>query len=78
MQQSIINLNKHLVPNLSIMDCSIGMADFHLGEPQCDPPVKKIIAVYNPWEVDLEATKLLGLNWKDIEHIAGGFKPHGV
>ena len=74
MQQSIIDLNKYLVPNLSIMDCSIGMADFHLGGPQCDPPVNKIIAGYNPWEVDREAAGLLGLNWKNIEHITAGFK----
>lgn len=74
MQQSLIDLNKYLLPNLSIMDCSIGMADFHLGGPQCDPPVKKIIAGYNPWEVDREAAGLLGLNWNNIEHIAAGFK----
>ncbi|MCP4671706.1 MAG: DUF362 domain-containing protein [Desulfobacula sp.] len=73
-QQSIIDLNKYLVPDLSIMDCSIGMADFHLGGPRCDPPVKKIIAGYNPWKVDREAAGLLGLNWNDIEHIASGFK----
>ncbi len=74
MQQSIIDLNKYLVPDLSIMDCSIGLADFHLGGPQCDPPVNKIIAGYNPWKVDCEAAGLLGLNWNDIEHIAVGFK----
>ena len=74
MQQSIIDLNKYLVPNLSIMDCSVGMAEFHLGGPQCDPPVEKIIAGYNPWKVDREAAELLGLNWNDIEHIAAGFR----
>ncbi len=74
MQQSIIDLNRYLVPDLSIMDCSIGMAEFHLGGPQCDPPVEKIIAGYNPWEVDCEAAGLLGLNWNDIEHIAVGFR----
>lgn len=72
MQQSIIDLNRYLVPDLSIMDCSKGMAQFHLGGAECDPHVKKIIAGYNPWEVDREAAKLLGLDWNQIRHIAVG------
>ncbi len=70
MQESVIDLNRYLRPNLSIMDCSIGMAQFHLGGAQCNPPVNKIIAGYNPWEVDREAAELLGLNWNNIGHIA--------
>lgn len=73
MHESIIDLNKYLVPNLSIMDCSIGMAEFHLGGAHCNPHVNRIIVGYNPWEVDREAAGLLGLNWRDIEHIAVGF-----
>ena len=73
MQQSIIDLNKYLIPDLSVMDGSIGMAQFHLGGAHCDPPVNKIIAGYNPWKVDLRATELLGLDWRNIEHIAVGF-----
>ena len=70
MQQSVIDLNRYLVPNLSVMDCSIGMAEFHLGGAQCNPPVNKIIASFDPWEVDRTAAELLKLDWKDIEHIA--------
>ena len=55
------------------MDGSIGMAEFHLGGPHCDPPVNKIIAGYNPWQVDREAAELLGLDWRKIGHIAAGF-----
>lgn len=73
MQQSIIDLNTYLLPDLSIMDGSIGMAEFHLGGPHCDPPVNKIIAGYNPWQVDREAAELLGLDWRKIGHIAAGF-----
>jgi uncharacterized protein (DUF362 family) len=73
MHESVIDLNKYLVPNLSIMDCSIGMAKFHLGGPQCDPPIKKIIAGFNPWKVDREAAGLLGLDWNNIGYIAAGF-----
>ena len=74
MQESVTDLNKYLIPDISVMDCSIGMAEFHLGGPQCDPYVKKIIAGYNPWEVDREAAGLLGLNWNSIGHIAAGFR----
>lgn len=72
MQQSIIDLNTYLVPDLTVMDCSVGMAEYHLGGPHCDPPVKKIIAGYDPWQVDREAAGLLGLEWRRIEHIAVG------
>lgn len=71
-QESIIDLNTYIAPHLSIMDCSIGMAEFHMGGPHCDPPVNKIIAGYNPWEVDKEAAAMLGVNWRDIKHIAVG------
>jgi uncharacterized protein (DUF362 family) len=74
MQESVIDLNRYLVPDLSVMDCSIGMAESHLGGAQCDPHVNRIIVGYNPWEVDREAAGLLGLNWKDIGHIAAGFR----
>ncbi len=72
MQESIIDLNKYLIPNLSIMDCSIGLAEFHLGGAECNPHVKRIIAGYSPWEVDREAAQLLGLDWNTIGHIAAG------
>jgi uncharacterized protein (DUF362 family) len=70
MQQSIIDLNTYLIPDLSIMDCSIGMAEYHLGGPRCSPPVGRIIAGYNPWEVDRMACDLLGLDWRTIKHVA--------
>jgi hypothetical protein len=50
------------------------MAEFHLGGAHCDPPVNKLIAGYNPWEVDRKAAELLGLDWRRIGHIAAGFK----
>ncbi len=73
MQQSIIDLNTYIAPDLTVMDCSIGMANFHLGGPHCAPPVNKIVAGCNPWEVDREAAALLGLNWEGIPHIKAGF-----
>lgn len=74
MQQSIIDLNRYIVPDLTVMDASVGMAHYHLGGLHCDPPVAKIVAGYNPWEVDREAAGLLGLDWRAIEHIRAGFE----
>lgn len=70
MQQSIIDLNRYLSPNLTIMDASIGLTDYHLGGSHCNPPVEKIIAGFNPLEVDREAARLLKLDWKVIAHLA--------
>ncbi|TKB25245.1 DUF362 domain-containing protein [Desulfopila sp. IMCC35006] len=72
MQQSIADLNKYLIPNLSVVDGSIGMAEFHLGGAHCDPPVRKVIAGYDPWQVDRRAAELLGLDWRTIGHVAAG------
>lgn len=74
MQQSIIDLNRYIVPDLTIMDGTVGLADYHLGGRQCAPPVNKIIAGCNPWEVDREAARLLNLDWRSIEHVRTGFK----
>lgn len=74
MQQSIIDLNRYIAPDLTVMDASIGLADYHLGGRQCDPPVAKIIAGCNPWAVDREAAGLLQLDWLSIEHVREGFE----
>lgn len=39
------------------------------------PPVKKIIAGFTPLEVDRQAAKLLGLDWKRIPHLAQVSQP---
>jgi len=69
MQQAIIDLNTYRVPDLSLMDASVGLAEFHLGGRHCSPPVGKMIAGFNPWEVDRTAAALLGLDWKKIPHL---------
>jgi uncharacterized protein (DUF362 family) len=74
MQESVMDLNRYLVPHVSVMDGSIGMAEHHLHGAHCKPPANKIIAGYDPWEVDREAAGLLGLDWRDIRHVAAGFK----
>lgn len=72
MQQSIIDLNVYIRPHLTVMDCSIGLAEYHLGGPHCTPPVGKILAGYDPWLVDKKACSLLGIDWSTVDHIAEG------
>lgn len=69
MQQSIIDLNRYRSPDLSVMDASVGLADFHLGGRHCSPPIKKIIAGFNPVQVDRRAADFLGLDWRQIQHL---------
>jgi len=74
LQQAIIDLNLYRCPDLSVMDASVGLADFHLGGRHCAPPVKKIIAGYNPLEMDRQAANLLGLDWQQIPHLSADFR----
>ena len=54
----------------TIMDASIGLADYHLGGACCSPPVNKILAGFDPVEIDRMAAGFLNLNWKHIRHLS--------
>lgn len=69
MQQSIIDLNRYRTPDLTILDASIGLADYHLGGATCDPPVNQIIAAFDPLAADRTAAGLLGMDWRKIRHL---------
>ncbi len=69
MQQALIDLNRYRRADLSLLDASVGLAEFHLGGRQCSPPPKKLIAGYDPVEVDRKAADLLGLDWHTIPHL---------
>lgn len=69
MQRSIFELNLYRRPDLSIIDATVGMAEYHLGGPTCQPPVNKIVAGFDPVAVDSIGAGLLGLSWKDVPHI---------
>ncbi len=69
MQQAIIDLNRYRTPDLSLMDASVGLAEFHLGGRHCRPPAGKIIAGFDPMEVDRNAATLLDLDWEKIPHL---------
>ena len=67
--QAIVDLNRYRKPNFTLMDAGVGLADFHLGGPECNPPVKKLVAGYDPVQVDRTAAELLGFQWQSIPHL---------
>jgi uncharacterized protein (DUF362 family) len=69
LHQAIFELNRYVGPDLSILDASIGLAEFHLGGPQCKPPVAKLVAGFDPVQVDQQACRLLGINENRVGHI---------
>jgi uncharacterized protein (DUF362 family) len=69
--ESISDLNSYRTPDFTIMDATIGLADYHLGGPVCTPPPNKILAGFDPVGVDRTASSLLGRNWKSIGHLQG-------
>ncbi|MDZ7761224.1 MAG: DUF362 domain-containing protein [Desulfovermiculus sp.] len=69
LQEGISDLISYRCPDVSLMDASVGMAEFHLGGATCDPPLGKLLGGYNPWEVDREGARLLGLDWTRIGHL---------
>jgi len=71
MHRSIVELNEYRTPDLSLMDATVGMPDFHLGGPHCDPPINRLVAGIDPLSVDRRSAELLGLDWRRIEHLKG-------
>ena len=69
MQRAIVELNRYRTPDLSVLDARIGLKDYHLGGPECDPHVMRIVAGFNPREVDRAAAGLLGLDWWAVPHL---------
>ncbi len=69
-QQAIIDANRYRRADLTILDAAVGLADYHLGGRRCEPPVGKLIAGFDPVAVDRLAAGLLGLDWREIGHLA--------
>jgi len=69
MQESIVELNRYRMADLSIVDGSVGLAQSHLGGATCDPPVNKIVGGYDAVRVDRACAELLGLRVENIAHI---------
>jgi uncharacterized protein (DUF362 family) len=75
MHTAIIELCRYRAPDLTVMDATVGLVDYHLGGRRLDPPANRILAGYDAREVDRLAADLLGLDWHAIPHLAGEWKP---
>jgi uncharacterized protein (DUF362 family) len=75
MHESIIEMNLHRMADLTLIDATVGMPDFHLGGRHCNPPVNKIVASLDALEADKTGAGLLGLDWRDIDHLANFPRP---
>lgn len=69
MHTSIRDLNEYRTPDYSIMDATVGLADYHLGGRQCMPPVNKLIASEDAVAMDRYAAQLLGRDWRKTPHL---------
>jgi len=69
--RAIKELNSYRTSDLSLVDASVGLADFHLGGRRCEPPVGKILAGSDPVAVDRMGAELLGLDWESIPYLQG-------
>lgn len=69
MQGAVSDLNAYVTPHLTIMDATVGMAEYHLGGPTCDPPVGKLLAGTDGKALDRQAAELLHVDWNRIGHL---------
>ncbi|MBU2488209.1 MAG: DUF362 domain-containing protein [Proteobacteria bacterium] len=70
MQDAVADLNRYRIPDFTVMDATVGLAEYHLGGPVLDPAPNQILAGQDPWAVDRQAARLLGLDWRAIGHLA--------
>ena len=70
MHEAIVELNRYRSADLTLLDATVGLAEFHLGGAECDPPVNRLVAGFDPVRVDRLAADLLGLDWQRIPHLA--------
>lgn len=67
--QAIADLNRYRRPDFTLLDARVGMAQSHLWGPTCEPPVGLLVAGSDPVAVDAFGAGLLGIDWREVEHI---------
>lgn len=70
MQTAVKDLCSYIMPDLTIMDATVGMADYHLGGATCEPPIGKLLAGTDAVALDRMAAELLGHDWRSIGHLS--------
>lgn len=67
--EAIFDLNRYRAPDFTVLDASVGMAEAHLWGRQCEPPVGRLVAGWDPVAIDSYGTSLLSKRWQDVGHI---------
>lgn len=70
MHESIVDLNRYVTPDLTVLDGRVGLAEYHLGGAECDPPVRVLLGGFDPVAIDRRAAGLLRLDWRNIPHLS--------
>jgi uncharacterized protein (DUF362 family) len=68
--ESIIEMNLYRMADLTLIDATIGMPEYHLGGRHCDPPVNKLVASFDAVAADKAGAGLLGFDWRKIDHLS--------
>lgn len=68
--EAIFDLNRYRKPDFTLLDATVGMSQAHLWGPHCDPPVGLLAASQDPVAIDSYGCKLLGRNWRSVDHIS--------
>ena len=68
-QEAVADLNRYRCPDFTVLDATVGLAQSHLGGPPCDPPPGLLAASFDAVAVDAYGAGLLGLDWREVDHI---------
>ncbi|GAB4266427.1 MAG: hypothetical protein Kow0092_19390 [Deferrisomatales bacterium] len=52
-----------------MIDAGVGPAEHHLGGAPCEPPVGRIVAGFDPVAADAQGCRLLGVDWRTVDHL---------
>jgi len=67
--EAIADLNRYRLPDFTLLDASVGMAESHLWGATCQPPVGLLAAGSDPVAIDAWGCGMLDKNWQEIGHI---------
>ena len=67
--RAIIDLNHYVKSDFILVDASVGQKGNEINGSPCQPPIKKLIAGFDTFEVDRFASRLLGHDPSKIEYL---------
>lgn len=68
--EAVFDLNCYRTSDFTLLDATVGMQEAHLWGPTCNPPPNRLAAAYDPVAIDSFGCRLLGVDWKTIDHLA--------